>query len=451
MAVQISHALFDETLTREVMTERQTHRVRDVRGGQSESMANIEMANGMLTKSRHERRKRSIKPKIIRRNIMDIAANIREFNAAFEVWKQRNDSRFDEMENTIGALETVVARGGMPGGSSSRDSGITSGAAREHKDKFLGWVRKGGGEDALRGFEVQAGMSTVSDPDGGYLVPIEIDKNIERLAVDAVAMRRLARVVTKKGEYSKPLSKGGATGGWVTELATRTETDTPELTLFSPPMAEIYALPEVTQKLLDMSDFDVQGWLIEEISDVFIATEGTGFITGDGVGKVKGIIDDSLMVANASWEYGKTGYITSGHASLLNNADKLFTLQHSLKPAYRQNGTWLMNENTLEVIRKLKDGDGNYIWRPGLEAGSPDILLGKPVEVDDNMPDIGADEYPVSFGNWTRAYTIVDHVSGVRLLRDPYTKKGFVKLYTTKFLAGGISNYEALKFLKIEA
>jgi HK97 family phage major capsid protein len=108
-----------------------------------------------------------------------------------------------------------------------------------------------------------------------------------------------------------------------------------------------------------------------------------------------------------------------------------------------------MNDTTFAAIRKFKDGDGNYLWRPGLLQDTPDTLLGKPVEIDDNMPDIGQDAYPIAFGDFKRAFTIVDHVSGVRLLRDPFTVKGFVNFYVTKRIAAGISNYEAIKFLKI--
>lgn len=378
---------------------------------------------------------------------------MKDMGEGVEKFKAKYDGRFANLEKQLEAIETAVARGQYTGGGGSSLSGFGAGidtqAAREHKEKFLAWARKGSDPDGLRSLEVQANLSTLSDPDGGFLVPIEIEKSIERLALASVAMRRLARVVTSKGEYTKPLSKGGATGGWVAEKAARPETDTPGLTLFSPPLCEIYAMPSVTQKLLDLSDFDVENWLLEEINDVFVTTEGTGFITGNGVSRVKGIIDAALMIANASWEYGKTGYIAGGHASLLNNADKLFSLQHALKPVYRQNGTWLMNDATLETVRKFKDGDGNYIWRPGLAENAPDTLLGKPVEIDDNMPDIGANAYPIAFGDFKRAYTIVDHVSGVRLLRDPFTVKGFVNFYVTKRIAAGISNYEAIKFLKI--
>ena len=371
-----------------------------------------------------------------------LTENLKVMGEGFEGFKAKYDSRIDE-------IETMLGRGAF-GGASSLGGGVElSAVAKEHKGKFLAWVRSGADPEGLRNLEIQASLSTLDDTEGGFLTAEEIEKNIERLSTDAVAMRRLATVVKSKGEYKKPLSKGGAGGGWVTEKGSRDETDTPDLTLFSPPMQEIYAMPAVTQKLLDMSEFDVEAWLTEEISDVFIETEGEGFITGNGVSRVKGIIDDSLMVANASWEYGKTGWIAGGHASLLSDADKLTDLQHSLKPVYRKNGTWLMNDATFAVIRKMKNGEGDYLWRAGLEAGAPEILLGKPVEIDDNMPDIGADAYPIAFGDFKRAYRIIDHENGIRMLRDPYSSKGYVLFYTIGRLAAGISNYEAIKFMKI--
>ncbi len=379
----------------------------------------------------------------------ELAKTLEDIGDAFQAFRGRNDERLDRIENTVDALDKAVGRTllGGGGGSTRADGRTNTTAEKEHKNKFMAWARKGSDPDGLRGIE--ASLSTLSDPDGGYLVPIEIEKSIERLAQSSVALRRLARIVTSKGEYMKPLSKGGATGGWVAEKEARPETNTPELTLFSPPMNELFAMPNVTQKLLDMSDFDIAGWLTEEISDVFVGLEGTGFITGDGVGKPHGIIDESKMIANANWVYGKTGFVTSGHATLLNSADRLIDLQHALKPLYRANGVWLMNDNTLAIIRKIKDGLGNYIWMPGLMENSPDMLLGRPVAIDENMPDIGANAYPIAFGDWQRAFTIVDHVSGTRLLRDPFSVKGSVAFYVTKRLAAGCSNTEALKFLKI--
>jgi HK97 family phage major capsid protein len=263
-------------------------------------------------------------------------------------------------------------------------------------------------------------------------------------------MRRIARIVKASGDYKRPISAGGATGGWVGEVEERVETEAPELKLFAPPWSELYALPEITQALLDMSDFDVAAWLLEELQNVETEMEGAAFITGNGVKKPKGILAYET-ITNANWTWGKIGYIAGGHASLLNNADKLVDLQHALKPVYRQKGTWLMNDGTLNVVRKFKDGSGNYLWMPGLVGGSPDTLLGKPVEIDDNMPDIGTDAYPIAFADWKRAYCVGDHTVGRRLLRDPYTKKGFVKFYLTKRVFGGITNHQAVKFMKIAA
>jgi HK97 family phage major capsid protein len=144
------------------------------------------------------------------------------------------------------------------------------------------------------------------------------------------------------------------------------------------------------------------------------------------------------------------GFTVSGHATLLNNADKLVDVQHSLKSVYRNGALWLMNDTTCGKIRVLKDGDGNYLWRPGLTEGKPDSLLGKPVEYDDNLDDIGAGKFPLFFGNFKRAYLIIDRI-GIRILRDPYTSKGNVLFYCTKRVGGGIVMFEALKALKISA
>jgi HK97 family phage major capsid protein len=172
-------------------------------------------------------------------------------------------------------------------------------------------------------------------------------------------------------------------------------------------------------------------------------------LNGNGVGQPKGL-KAYPMVANASYAWGKIGFTAGGHATLLNNPDALKNLKHSLKPAYRTGASWLMNDSTFLTIDKLKDGDGNYIWRPGLIEGTPDTLLGKPIEYDDNVDNIAANAFPIWFGNFKRAYLIVDRF-GIRVLRDPYTSKPYVKFYTTKRVGGGIVMYEAIKALKIAA
>lgn len=346
------------------------------------------------------------------------------------------------MKRQLEALETAIGRGGGGGGKSELDR-----AKAEHAVAFEKYFRKGV-EAGLKDLEIKAALSTLSDPDGGFLVPEEMAATIDRIAAAESAMRRLATVQPIGTDtWKKLVSMGVSDAGWVAEKASRTETDTPTLKEIAINTKELYSNPAITQGSLDDSRIDVAAWLGDEVSTDFDEQEGEAFISGNGVGEPKGI-GSYTMVANASYAWGSIGYIAGGHATLLNNADKLIDLQHALKRKYRNGAAWLMNDTTCSKVRALKDGEGNYLWRPGLAEGAPDVLLGKPVEYDDNVDDIGAGKYPVWFGNWKRAYLIVDRF-GIRVLRDPYTNKPYVHFYTTKRVGGGVVMYEALKALKI--
>ncbi|OGP52874.1 MAG: hypothetical protein A2Y65_01285 [Deltaproteobacteria bacterium RBG_13_52_11] len=347
----------------------------------------------------------------------------------------------------LDGLEKVFARGGLGGGKSTMGDFGFSGQNPEYNAAFDKWARTG--DQSIMSLRPRATLTESNDPGGGVFVPETLDLELDRLATADLAMRRIATVKGNlTGDYKRPFSKGGASSGWVGEQDDREETDTPELHLFQPAWAEVFALPKVTQNLLDQAGFDVAGWLVDEMGLAETEREGTAFISGNGVKQPKGILTYDT-VANASWEFGKLGYVAGGHASLLNDADKLIDLQHALKAVYRRNGVWLLNDTTLSIIRKLKDGEGNYIWRAGLVADTPDTILGKPVEIDDNMPDIGAGKYPIAFGDFRRGYLVGDHVVGRRLLRDPYSKKGWIYFYEYRKVLGGVTNFEAIKLLKI--
>lgn len=403
---------------------------------------------------------------------LELKETIQALGKAFDAFKAENDARLKEIEKKgaadplltekvdkinadiaqisalkkqLDTLETAVAQGQFPGGGKNELDRVKA----QHKDAFAKFFRKGA-EGGLRDLEVQAGLSTLSDPDGGFLVPEDYEQAIDRVALSVSAMRRLATVRTIGTDtYKKLVNKGGASSGWVGEKGARAETNTPTLAEIAINTKEIYAMPAATQTLLDDSRVDIAGWLADEVSIEFSEQESEAFINGNGVEQPKGIAAYA-MAANSSYVWGKVGYITSGNASLINDLDKLIDLQHSLKPVYRNGAAWLMNDATLATIRKMKDGDGNYIWVPGLKDGAPDTLLGKPVEIDDNVDDIGANKYPIFFANFKRAYLIIDR-QGVRVLRDPYTTKPYVLFYTTKRVGGGIVMYEAIKCLKIAA
>jgi len=400
---------------------------------------------------------------------MDINQVIEDLGRSFEAFKAENDKRLKEIETKGGAdplltekvekinaeisqiaalkkqiehVETVAGRGGFGGGHSVLDQ-----AKAEYKAGFEKWFRKGI-EGNLAQLAVQASASTLDDTAGGFLVPEEMAATIDRIAGVTSAMRRLASVMSIGTDtYKKLVNQGGANSGWVGEKSARVETATPTLAEIAINTKEIYAMPAATQTLLDDSSVDIAAWLGNEVAIEFAEEEGQAFIKGNGVNKPKGL-EAYSTVANASYAWGKIGHIASGATSTFTNADKLFDLQHALKPIYRNGASFLMNDATLLHIRKFKDGEGNYLWRPGLLEGAPDTLLGKPVEIDDNVADIGQNTYPIYFANFKRAYLIIDRL-GIRVLRDPYSSKPYILFYTTKRVGGGIVMYEAIKTLKV--
>lgn len=323
---------------------------------------------------------------------------------------------------------------------------------RAHAAAFNQFFRKGT-EAGLRDLEVKAALRTDSDPDGGFRVPEEMETTVDRVVGTVSVMRQLARVVRiSTSVYKKLVNLGGAGYGWVGETQARPETTTPTLAELAFNVMEIYANPAATQTLLDDAEVDMAQWLADEVGITFSEQEGAAFITGDGVLKPRGILDYT-MVANGSYAWGSLGFVTTGVAAALtdsthNGTDALIDLYYSLKSPYRNGASWLMSDVVMGTVRKFKDGDGNYIWAPPTSAGEMATILGKPVFNDDNMQAIGANNFPVAFGNFARAYLIVDR-TGIRVLRDPYTNKPYVHFYTTKRVGGGVQNFEALKFLKV--
>lgn len=351
----------------------------------------------------------------------------------------RHTAALDEINAAIAALKL----GGGGGGAPNAD-------VQAHAKAFDGFFRRGA-EAGLRDLEVKAGLTSQSNPDGGFLVPTQMEATIDRVLGTVSALRSAARVITiSTGSYTKDVNMGGAAAGWVGEEEARTETGTPSLRSLEFPVMELYAEPYATQIILDDARIDIEQWLADEVSITFAEKEGAAFITGDGVKKPRGILAYD-KVANGSYAWGKTGYIASGHASAFATsapADALIELFHALRAGYRNNANWLMSDITVGALRKMKDGQGNYLWAPPTTPEAPSTILGKPVITDDNMPSVGADAFPIAFGDFQRAYLVIDR-AGIRVLRNPYKVNGKVAFYTTKRVGGGIQNYEAVKLLKI--
>jgi HK97 family phage major capsid protein len=212
---------------------------------------------------------------------------------------------------------------------------------------------------------------------------------------------------------------------------------------------ELYAMPAATQSLLDDAAVDIDQWVAEEVRVAFAEQEGAAFVTGNGTNKPKGFLDYT-KVANGSWTWGSIGTISTGVSGAFpasNPADKLIDLVYAVKTGYRANAHFVFNRATQSAIRKLKDGDGTYLWQPSLKPGEASTLMGFPVAESEDMPNIGADAYAIAFGDFRRGYLIVDRV-GIRVLRDPYSAKPYVLFYTTKRVGGGVQDFDAIKLLK---
>lgn len=312
-----------------------------------------------------------------------------DFRVTFEEFKAANDERLARLEQKRGdvLLEEKVdrinaaldaqhrrmdelalksARPALEGRAGIlRDAG-----SREHKSAFEAYVR-GGETGALRALETKA-MSAGSNPDGGYLVPVELEHEIGQRLAAISPIRALASVRTISGNvYEKPFMTAGPATGWVGETDSRTQTTSPTLDALSFPAMELYAMPAATATLLDDSAVNIDEWIAQEVELTFAVQEGAAFVNGDGTNQPKGFLQ-SDTVANGSWVWSKLGYIASGAAGAFassNPSDALVDLIYALKAGYRQNAAFIMNRKTQAAIRKFKDTGGAYLWQPPAQAG----------------------------------------------------------------------------------
>ena len=395
----------------------------------------------------------------------DTARAFEEFMEAFDAFKDTNDQRLAELERRGSAdalvsekLERIeetlattkrVADGLAVKSQRPHLSGTLSPATNlAHKSAFEGYVRRG---DASRLARLEEkSLSVGSNPDGGYLVPAETEAAVNSALRAISPIRAIAGIRQVSGSvYNRPTSTAGIGTGWVAETASRTQTATPTLANLQFPTMELYAMPAASQTLLDDTIVNIDEWLAEEVRIAFAEQEGTAFVAGDGTNKPKGFLSYTT-VANGSWSWGNVGYIATGVAgnfAASDPGDKLLDLIYAAKAPYRANGTFVMNRSTVAAVRKLKDGQGNYLWQPASGPGEASSLMGYPVAESEDMPDMGTDSLSIAFGDFARGYLIVDR-AGIRVLRDPYSAKPYVLFYTTKRVGGGVQDFDAIKLMK---
>ncbi len=355
----------------------------------------------------------------------------------------RIDAALNAQQQQLDAVSLKSARPALEGRRTVQDA-----SAREHKSAFDDYVRSGEAA-GLRALEMKA-MSVGSNPDGGYLVPPELETEIGERLKNISPIRALASVRTiSSSVYKKPFMTAGPATGWVGETDPRTQTASAVLDALSFPAMELYAMPAATATLLEDSSVNLDQWLAGEVDQVFAEQEGIAFVSGDGVNKPKGFLA-ATTVANGSWAWGNIGYIATGVAGAFpssNPSDVLVDLIYALRAGYRQNATFVMNRKTQSTVRKFKDSTGNYLWQPPAAPDGKSNLIGFPIADTEDMPDVAANSLSIAFGDFRRGYLIVDR-AGIRVLRDPFTTKPYILFYTTKRVGGGVQDFDAIKLLK---
>jgi HK97 family phage major capsid protein len=242
-----------------------------------------------------------------------------------------------------------------------------------------------------------------------------------------------------------------ASAGWVSELGTRSDTDTPQVGKWEIEAYEMYAMPKASQTILDDSAVDVETWTAGKIADKFGRVEGTAFWTGTCVGQPRGLTTyTTAATADSSRSWGVFEHVNSGANGAFHTTqfDPVHDLVGALKPQYAASAVFVMPRAVRTAARKLKESTTNrYLWEPSMQAGLPETFMGYPVRTDEYMPALGTGSLSLAFGDFREAYTIVDRI-GIRTLRDPFTAKPYVVFYTTKRTGGGAVNTEAVKFLR---
>ena len=366
------------------------------------------------------------------------------FLREFKGFRDDITTTLQQQEERLTMLDRKSITAGRPALSTAADLDAP------HQKAFAAYLRTGD-DDGLRGLVLEGkALNTQVNADGGFLVDPETSARIRGVLKSTSSLRAIANVVQVEATSFDVLVDHTDLGsGWATETAALAETGTPQIDRISIPLHELAAMPKASQRLLDDSAFDVEGWLAERIADKFARAEAQAFVAGDGVDKPKGFLTHAT-VDNILWAWGSLGYVPTGadgDFAPTNASDSIIDLVYALDAEYRANASFVMNSKTAGAVRKMKDADGRFLWSDGLAAGEPARLMGYPVLIAEDMPDIAANTYAIAFGDFHNGYTIAERPD-MRVLRDPFSAKPHVLFYASKRVGGDVSDFAAIKLLK---
>jgi HK97 family phage major capsid protein len=389
--------------------------------------------------------------------LAEIAGAFRETRTLLLGMQDRLEAVEDHANREAARAASLQLNGGGP----DRAHLVTA-EERHHREAFCNWLRNPTSHQTrAKLFEAEAAAlspnetriaSGLSGQDGGHAVPAAVYTNIARRITSVSPIRSIARVTPITSTLTKfPIDRAGTGTGWVGESVARPPTAEPLLDLRTPTYGTVYALLTATEEILMDAAINIETWLVDSASTAIAAAEGAAFVSGNGTNRPTGFLSGPTPVTtvDASRASGTLQYVPGGAASAITAVDGLVNLFFSLKAAHRSNGTWLMNSATASVLALLKDSTGRLLWSPALAENTPSTLLGRPVAIAEDMPAIGANTFPVAFGDFNEGYIIADQGTLRITVDDNITTPGLVKFYVRRRTGGIIYNSEAIKLLRV--
>ena len=341
--------------------------------------------------------------------------------------------RVEAMEREM-AAPTSTPLTGKPSGTKTDEK--VGRASDDYKRNFWNAMRmKAPGSQILNALQVG------TDSEGGYLVPDEFERTLIEALEDENIFRRIAKVIqSNSGDKKIPIVASKGSAAWVDEEGSYGESDD-EFGQASLGAYKLGTLIKISEELLNDSAFDMESYIAKEFSRRIGAKEEEAFFTGNGTGKPTGILN-----ATGGAQVGVT---TTGTTAI--TADEVIDLYFSLRVPYRKNAVWIMNDATVSAIRKLKDGQGQYLWEPSLVAGTPNKILGCEVITSPYMPTIAAGAKTIAFGDFSY-YWIADRQGRIfKRLNELYATTGQVGFIGSQRVDGKLILPEAIKVLKQKA
>lgn len=375
----------------------------------------------------------------------------KKFTAADQAIKAEQDAREQAEKKAAARIDELEKRLNRPGTGGSPEE-----QRAELKQRVNVWLRGVHGalvkgemnlpepqrkaiEEARAEYKA---LDIADDTTGGYLAYPEYEREIIKAVTEVSPARMIARVrPTASKSVMVPKRTGQFAAVRTTEAGTRSETTGLTYGMVEVNAPEMYALVDISNHNLEDSAYDMEGEVTMEAVEQFAVLEGSEFVSGSGVDTIEGITSAAAAVATTN----------SGAATTV-TADGMLSLKHAIKSDYARNATWIMNRTVMGSVRKLKDGAGNYLWMPGIAMGRPNTIDGDPYVEFPDMPNEGAGNKPIGYGDFRRAVTLADRI-GMAMLRDPYTQatSGRVRFFFRRRVGGRVVLAEAIRLLTCAA